>query len=70
MAVPFEDDSIDEFLGSHLVEYLSNRLPFMQELYRVAKPGGTGCLHRSYGSSDKTLSPSVSQTLLEQGVPG
>lgn len=50
--LPLGDDSVDEFLGSHLLEHLRNPLPFMQELHRVAKPGAMLTFHVPYGSSD------------------
>lgn len=42
---PFEDDSIDEARASHFFEHLhpSERITFMNELYRVLKKGA-GCL--------------------------
>ena len=50
--LPFEDDSVDEFLASHLLEHLANPLPFMQELHRVARPGALATFNVPYGSSD------------------
>ncbi|RAV15590.1 class I SAM-dependent methyltransferase [Paenibacillus contaminans] len=50
--LPFEDDSIDTFLASHLLEHISNTLPLMQELHRIAKPGATAVFRLPYGSSD------------------
>lgn len=52
--LPLEDDSVDEFLAAHLIEHLRNPLPFMQELWRVAKPGAMLQLRVPYGSSDDT----------------
>lgn len=51
-ALPFPDDSFDEFLGSHLLEHIANPLPLMQELHRVAKAGAKAEFHMPYGSSD------------------
>ena len=53
--LPFEDNTIDEFLASHLFEHLRNPLPFMQELHRVAKPGAKALFRVPYGSSDDAL---------------
>src|SRR6266849_4569920 len=50
--LPFETDSIDEFLGSHLLEHITHALPLMQELHRVAKPGAQAVFNLPYGSSD------------------
>jgi SAM-dependent methyltransferase len=50
--LPFDDDSVDELLGSHLLEHLHHPLPFMQELHRVARAGATAWFHVPYGSSD------------------
>jgi SAM-dependent methyltransferase len=50
--LPFEDDSIDEILASHLIEHLKNPLPFMQELHRISKPGAQAVFRVPYGSTD------------------
>ena len=50
--LPFEDNTFDEFLASHLFEHLRNPLPFMQELHRVAKPGAKAVFRVPCGSSD------------------
>lgn len=50
--LPFEDDSIEEFLGSHLLEHLHNPLPFMQELHRISKNKAKAVFRVPYGSSD------------------
>jgi SAM-dependent methyltransferase len=50
--LPFDSDSIDEFLASHVIEHLVNPLPFMQELHRVAKAGAKAVFRVPYGSSD------------------
>lgn len=50
--LPFAADSIDEFLGSHVLEHLSDPLAFMQELHRVAKHGAKLIFRVPYGSSD------------------
>jgi len=50
--LPFEDNSIDEILASHLIEHLSNPLPLMQELHRVAKPNAPAVFRVPYGSHD------------------
>lgn len=50
--LPFEDNSIDEFLASHVIEHLHNCLPFMEELHRIAKANAKAVFRVPYGSSD------------------
>jgi SAM-dependent methyltransferase len=50
--LPLEPDSIEEFLGSHLLEHIRHPLPLMQELHRVARPGARAVFRLPYGSSD------------------
>lgn len=50
--LPFEDDSVDEFLLSHVIEHIPDTLALMQELHRVSKPGATLTARTPYGSSD------------------
>ncbi len=50
--LPFEDDSISEFYGSHVIEHITKTLPLMQELHRVAKPDARLLFKCPYGSSD------------------
>lgn len=50
--LPFPDDSVEHSEASHLIEHLRRPLPFMQELWRVTKPGGTLALLCPHGSSD------------------
>jgi ubiquinone/menaquinone biosynthesis C-methylase UbiE len=50
--LPFPSDSIDEFLGSHVLEHLRDPLACMQELHRIAKPNATAVFRVPYGSSD------------------
>lgn len=50
--LPYDSDSVDEFHGAHVIEHLHRPLPFMQELWRVAKPGATARFRCPYGSSD------------------
>jgi len=38
--LPFKDSSVDEIHCAHLVEHIHNLIPFMNECYRVLKPGG------------------------------
>lgn len=50
--LPFEDNSIEEFYGSHLIEHIQHTLPMMQELHRIAKPGAKANFRLPYGASD------------------
>lgn len=50
--LPFEDDSIDEFIGNDLLEHIKNNFALMQELHRIAKPGAKCVFSVPYGSSD------------------
>lgn len=50
--LPFADDSIAEFAGSHVLEHIRNSLGLMQELHRIAKPGALAVFRVPYGSSD------------------
>ncbi|MGE0746427.1 MAG: methyltransferase domain-containing protein [Rhodospirillales bacterium] len=50
--LPFEPDSIDEFLLSHVIEHLRHTLPLMQELHRIARPGAALTIRVPYGGSD------------------
>lgn len=50
--LPFEENTFDEMLMSHLLEHLSNPLAVLEELHRVAKPGCLLTVRLPYGSSD------------------
>ncbi len=50
--LPFEENSVDHFLGLHLIEHIEDTMALMQELYRCAKPEATAHFHLPYGSSD------------------
>jgi SAM-dependent methyltransferase len=50
--LPFADDSIDEFLMSHVIEHLRNTLPLMAELYRIARAGARTTIRVPYGATD------------------
>ena len=50
--LPFDDASAGEFLLSHVLEHLSDPLPLMQELHRIAAPGALATIRCPYGSSD------------------
>ena len=50
--LPFEDNSVDEILMSHVLEHLSNPLDVMEELHRVAVADALCTVKLPYGSSD------------------
>jgi SAM-dependent methyltransferase len=50
--LPFDDDTVARSEGSHVIEHLSDPLPFMEELWRVTEPGGLASFRCPYGSSD------------------
>jgi SAM-dependent methyltransferase len=49
---PYEDNSVDQFMMSHTIEHITNTLPLMQELHRIAKPDALCTIRCPYGSSD------------------
>ncbi len=50
--LPLENDSVEEFLLSHLIEHIHNTLPLMQELHRVAAPGARALVRVPHGAHD------------------
>lgn len=50
--IPLDDESVDEFLLSHVIEHLNNPLDLMQELHRIATPNAVALIRTPYGSSD------------------
>jgi len=50
--LPFGDDTVTLSEGSHVIEHLTDPLPFMEELHRVTVPGGRAVFRCPYGSSD------------------
>lgn len=53
--LPFSDNSVDEFLLSHVLEHIKYPLMLMEELYRIAKPTAIMTIHVPYGSSDNAF---------------
>jgi SAM-dependent methyltransferase len=51
-ALPMEDNIIDEFLLSHVIEHINSPLPLMQELYRIAKPSAKLVMRVPHGAHD------------------
>jgi predicted SAM-dependent methyltransferase len=63
---PWETSSVDEVFSSHFVEHIPHRLPewprnvdgldlFMDECWRILKPGGTLRIIHPYGQSSRAL---------------
>ena len=50
--MPFEKDSVDEMLLSHVLEHLHNPLAVMEGLWIIAKPGATLTIRVPHGASD------------------
>ncbi|WP_349262622.1 class I SAM-dependent methyltransferase [Allocoleopsis sp.] len=50
--LPFDNDEIDEFFASHVIEHLHHPLAFMAEIHRIAKPNAKAVFRVPYGSSD------------------
>ena len=50
--LPFDDDSVDEVLLSHVVEHLKNPLGLFDDLHRVCRDGALVTVRVPYGSSD------------------
>lgn len=50
--LPFDDNSVDEFVGRHVLEHIQDTLGLMEELHRIAKPGAKATFFVPYGSSD------------------
>jgi SAM-dependent methyltransferase len=50
--LPLEDDSVDAIQANHVLEHLANPLPFMAELYRVARHGCIATFVTPYGASN------------------
>lgn len=48
----FSENSVDQFMMSHTIEHITNTLPLMQELHRIAKPDALCTIRCPYGSSD------------------
>ena len=48
---PWEDDSVDEVHCSHYIEHTKDLMKFMNELYRIMKPGASAKLVAPYYTS-------------------
>lgn len=50
--IPLEDGSVDQILCSHVLEHISDILPLMEELYRIASPDCMLTIRVPHASSD------------------
>ena len=50
--LPFADNSVSEFLLSHVIEHIGDTLGLMQELHRIALPDATATIAVPFGGSD------------------
>lgn len=50
--LPFDDDSVDEFLLSHVLEHIRDSLALMAELHRIARAGAKLTIRVPHGASD------------------
>jgi SAM-dependent methyltransferase len=50
--LPFNNNSCDEFLLSHVIEHIRDPLALMQELHRIATPNATATIRVPYGTAD------------------
>jgi SAM-dependent methyltransferase len=50
--LPFEANSFDCVLGSHIFEHITNLVPLVEDIHRILKPGGHLIAVTPYGSSD------------------
>ena len=53
--LPLEDNTIEEFYASHIIEHINNPLAMMEELHRVAKPNAKAIFRCPYGSTDEAF---------------
>lgn len=50
--LPFDDGTVDEIVGTDLIEHIREPLALMGELWRIARPDATCTFALPYGSSD------------------
>jgi SAM-dependent methyltransferase len=49
---PLADDTVDEIHAAHLIEHIDRVLPFMQEMWRIARNGCVFDLRLPFGATD------------------
>jgi SAM-dependent methyltransferase len=52
MPIDLPDDSVEQFLLSHVIEHVRDSLGLMQELWRLAMPGAIAVIRVPHGGSD------------------
>lgn len=50
-SLPLKSDSVDTLHASHVIEHVANLIPFMEEVYRVCKPGASVFIVAPYYTS-------------------
>ena len=50
--IALPDESVGQFLISHVIEHIRDSLGLMQELWRLATPGATAVIRVPHGGSD------------------
>ena len=50
--IDLPNDSVEEFLLSHVIEHVRDSLGLMQELWRVARPGAIAVIRVPHGGND------------------
>lgn len=55
-SLPFDNDTFDEMLATHVIDRLADPTVLLSELYRIARPGCQLVLQLPYGSSDTVWS--------------
>lgn len=65
--LPFADDSVDEFLLSHVLEHVRDPLGLMAELHRIARPNALMVVRVPHGASDDAVED---PTHVRQMFPG
>jgi SAM-dependent methyltransferase len=50
-SLPLKSDSVDTIHSSHVIEHITNLIPFMEEVYRVCKTGASVYITTPYYTS-------------------
>ncbi|MFJ8242664.1 hypothetical protein [Bacillus tropicus] len=58
-SLPFENESIDEFLAEHLLEHIHYPLFLIEALHRIAKINAKAVFKVPYGSNDSAFEDST-----------
>ncbi len=53
--LPFEDNSVTQICGNHIVEHMKNLVPLMKELYRICEDGATLQFRIPYYTSESAF---------------